>query len=155
MRKYFVLAAFLSAPLGMAQMPSLSQSQQRSTGVVTISSGQTARLNILYPTVPAPILQIQCSANMAIAGEDGGVLAEKSVPQILAGKSVSLEFNADSIPHTGSLKIHAFSIAPNGCHLVTTLEIVDNATLKTVLLVPSEVTYPFTPAVTAQSQRVM
>jgi hypothetical protein len=92
---------------------------------------------------------------MAMEDEDGGVLASKSVQQLVAGKSVSLDFNVDSAPHAGPVKIHGFSITSTGCHLLTTLEIIDNATQKTVVVVPSEVSYPFTPQAATQTQVVV
>jgi hypothetical protein len=49
-------------------------------------------------------------------------------------------------------EIHGFSIAPNGCRLVTTLEIIDNATQRTVMVVPAESTYPVSQPAPASAQ---
>lgn len=49
MRTFFSLAVILNGALAMAQGPSFSN-QQRTTDVVGITPGQTARLNVQYPT---------------------------------------------------------------------------------------------------------
>jgi len=154
LRNLLLYAAFLSGTVVIAQTNPF-QNVQRSTGVVSVASGQSARLNIVYPTVPAPLLLVTCNAIMTVEDEDGGVLASKSVQQLIAGKSVSLDFNVDSTPHVGSIKIHGFSITTTGCHLLTTLEVIDNATQKTVLVVPSEVSYPFPTQTATQTQTVV
>jgi len=147
-RPYVLYAAFFIGTLAMAQTP-LIQGPQRTTGVVSVTSGQTARLNILYPIVPAPLFPVLCGANMAIADEGGGLLASRSVDQLSTNRSVSLDFNVDSTPHAGAIKIHGFSVS-SGCHLLTTLEVIDNATQKTVLVVPSETTFALAGAMAAQ-----
>jgi len=151
MRNFLLSTVILSGTLAMAQGPSFNN-QQRTTGLVGLTPGLTARLNVLYPTAPAPILQIQCAATLAIADDQGGVLKSISVPQLSGGHGVSLELNADTdlAGHTRT-QIHGKSIAPLGCRLITTLEIVDNVTLRTIFVVGSETTYPpsqVTPAFT-------
>ena len=48
---------------------------------------------------------------------------------------------AGTVPRT---QVHGFSITPNtGCQFVTNLEIIDNATQKTVAIAGSQVTFPF------------
>ena len=80
---------------------------------------ETARLNVLYPTAPAPILQVLCSATLNIADDQGKILKSMQVSQLTARKSVSLDLNADTdLTGTPRTEIHGFSIAPNGCHLV-------------------------------------
>jgi hypothetical protein len=141
MRKSFLVAAMFATSLLMAQSIGF-ESQQRTSGVVGITPGQTARLNVLYPTVPAPILQVQCSATLAIADDQGQILKSNNFPQLLGGKSVSIELNADSdLPASPRTEIHGLSISPNGCNFVVTLEIIDNATQRTLSVVGSEPTY--------------
>jgi hypothetical protein len=142
MRTFLLFAVILNGANAIAQSPAF-QNQQRTSGVVGVATGQTARLNVVYPTAPAPILQILCSANLVIADDQGKILGSKDAAQLIAGRSVSLDVNADTdLQGSARTQIHGFSIAPNGCHLVTTLEIIDNATQKTVVVVGSESTYP-------------
>jgi hypothetical protein len=143
-RTFSFLTVFVNGALLMAQGGPSAQKQQQTSGVVGVTAGQTARLNVLYPTAPAPILQVLCSATLVIADDQGNILESKDVSQFIAGKSVSLDMNADTdLAGSTRTQIHGFSIAPNGCRLLTTLEIIDNATQKTLLVVGSEATYPF------------
>jgi hypothetical protein len=143
MRSLLVFAVVLNGALAMAQQPPSFQNLQRTSGVVGIAPGQTARLNVLYPTAPAPIFQTVCSASLAIADDQGKILKSNSVDQLIAGKSVSLDLNADTdLAGATRSQIHGFSVAPTGCQLITTLEIIDNFTQKTVLVVGSDLTYP-------------
>jgi len=145
MRIFLTCAVILNGALALAQSPSF-QNQQRTSGVVGITPGQTARLNVVYPTAPAPILQIMCSVTLAIADDQGKILKSDNVSQLIGGKSVSLDLDADTdLPGVARTQIHGQSIAPNGCRLVATLELIDNSTQKTVLVVGSEQTYPLTP----------
>lgn len=145
MRTFLFLTVILNGALAMAQGPSF-QSRQRTSGVVGVASGQTARLNVVYPTAPAPILQVLCSAILAIADDQGKILKSDNISQLIAGRSASLDLNADTdLAGSPRTQIHGVSIAPTGCNLVATLEIIDNATQKTVVVVGSEPTYPFPP----------
>jgi hypothetical protein len=142
MRTFLLYAAILTGTVAMAQAQSF-QSQQWTTGVVGLTPGLTARLNILYPRVPAPILQVLCSATVAIEDDQGGILKFMDIPQLVAGKSVALDLNADTdLAGQPRTQIHANSVSP-GCRLVTTLELIDNATQRTLLVVGGESTYPF------------
>lgn len=144
MRTFFLLTAILNGGLAMAQGPSFNN-VQRTTWGVGIAAGQTARLTILYPTVPAPLLQVLCSATLTIADDQRKNLKSITVPQISGGNSVSLDLNADTdLAGMARTQIHGISIAANGCRLITTLEIIDNITQKTVVVVGSDQTYPIT-----------
>jgi hypothetical protein len=128
-----------------AQTSPAFTNQQQTTGAIGIVAGQTARLNVVYPTAPAPILQVLCSVTLAISDASGNVLKSKDVPQLIAGKSVSLDLNADTdLTGPGRTQIFGFSIAPNGCRLPTSLEIFDNTTQKTLVVVRGEPSYPIT-----------
>jgi len=145
MRIFLTCAVILNGALALAQSPSF-QNQQRTSGVVGITPGQTARFNVLYPTAPAPILQIMCSVTLAIADDQGKILVSNNVGQLTGGKSVSLDLNADTdLAGVARTQIHGQSVAPNGCRLLATLELIDNSTQKTVLVVGSEQTYPLSP----------
>jgi hypothetical protein len=146
MRTLLFLITSLSGTLALAQGPSFGN-QQRTTGAVGITAGQSARLTVLYATAPAPILQPTCPVTLDIADDQGKVLKSSNTPQLIAGKSVSVDLNADTDLTAVRTQIHGFSITTNGCNLVTSLEIVDNPTQKTVIVVGSQVTYPAISAV--------
>jgi hypothetical protein len=151
MRTFLLCAVILSGAVAMAQSPGPSfQNRQQTTGVVGIAGGQTARLNVLYPTAPAPILQVLCAATLVISDDQGKTLKSSDTVPLAAGRSISLDVNADAdLTGTARTQIHGFSIAPNGCQLVTTMEIIDNITQKTVVVVGSMTTYPPSPATMA------
>jgi hypothetical protein len=138
----FSFAVVVSSGLAVAQSPGL-QNQQVTSGVVGIVPGQTARFNLLYPTAPAPILQPLCSVTINIAADQGKILKTSTVAQFTAGRSVSLDLNGDTdLGGTSRTQIHAFSIAAAGCNYVATLELIDNITQKTVLVVGARQTWP-------------
>jgi hypothetical protein len=145
MRTLFVLASTLGGTLLMAQGPSFSN-RQHTSGVVGVAPGQTARLNVLYSTVPAPLLLITCAATLTIFDEQHNVLKTLSFPQLVPGKVLSISVNGDTdLPTQSRTEIYGLSIS-SGCTFVSNLEIIDNATQKTVVTVGSQETYPFAPA---------
>ena len=81
--------------------------------------------------------------HLNIADDQGKILKTLAVSQFVAGRSVSLDLNADT-DLTGSprTEIHGFSVAPTGCNFTGTLELIDNITQKTVLVIGSRQTYP-------------
>ena len=153
MRTFMSCVVILNGALAMAQPPSL-QNQQQTSGVIGITPGQTARFNVLYPTAPAPILQPLCSATLTIADDQGKVLKTSNIPQFTAGKSVSLDLNADTdLAGNPRTEVHAFSVAPAGCNFTGTLELIDNVTQKTEVVTGTAPTYPSPqPAPGAQQQ---
>lgn len=77
-----------------------------------------------------------CSVSFAIDDDQGKVLKSNNVDQLTAGKSVSLDLNAASdIVGAARTQIHGLSIAPAGCQVITTLEIIDDSTQKTVIVI--------------------
>lgn len=135
-------AVILDGALAIAQTP-VTAHQQMTSGVVGITPGQTARINVLYPTAPAPILQPLCSVTLNIADDQGKILKTLAVSQFVAGRSVSLDLNADTdLTGISRTEIHGFSVAPTGCNFTGTLELIDNITQKTVLVIGSRQTYP-------------
>ena len=138
-------AVILDGALAIAQTP-VTAHQQMTSGVVGITAGQTARINVLYPTAPAPILQPLCSVTLNIADDQGKILKTVNVSQFVAGKSISLDLNADTdLTGISRTEIHGFSVAPTGCNFTGTLELIDNITQKTVLVIGSRQTYPAVP----------
>jgi len=137
----------LNGALALAQSPSF-QNEQRTTGILGITAGQTARLHVLYPRAPAPILQVLCTVSLGIDDDQGNNLKSKDPAQLTPGKSFSLDVNADTdLAGAPRTQVYGFSIAANSCHLVTNLEIIDNATQKTIAVIRGETTYPFSQAV--------
>ncbi len=101
----------------------------------------------------SPIMNLMPPLN--IADDQGKILKSMQVSQLTAGKSVSLGLNADTdLTGTPRTEVHGFSVAPNGCHLVTNLEIIDNPTQRTLVVVGSEQTYPLSAATSASSRAV-
>ena len=142
MRTFLSCVVLLNGALAMAQTTSLSN-QQLTSGVVGVTPGQTARLNVLYPTAPAPILQPLCTVTLSIADDQGRVLKTNTVSQFTAGKTASLDLNADTdLAGSQRTEIHGFSISPAGCNFTLTMELIDNTTQKTVVVVGGTQTYP-------------
>ena len=144
MKKYLFIscAMFLNGTLAPAQ-PTPIQNQQVTSGVLGITTGQTARWNVLYPTAPAPVLQPVCSVDLSIADDQGNTLKTRTVSPFTAGKSVFLDFNADTdLTRRSRIQIYAYSVAPAGCNFTATLELIDNTNQKTLLVLGSKQTYP-------------
>jgi len=132
----------------MAQGPSFN-SLQRTTDAVGMTSGQTARLTIVYPTVPAPLLQTLCSVTLVIKDTQGAVLKSMTVDKLVGGTGVTLDVNADNELSSrtfpaGAARVQIYGLSIATCHLVTSLEILDNLTLKTIAVAGSHQTYPVT-----------
>lgn len=123
--------------------------QQRSSSVVGIASGQSARLSVLYPPLPAPLLlQVMCTVTLSIRDDLGAVLKTQDF-QLVGGRSASLSLNADTdLPGGHTAQIHALTLTPatspagGYCEVLPSLEIVDNATGKTLLHLETTITYP-------------
>ena len=150
---FFVAMTILSGPAAIAQLPFGLYTKQYTSGAIGLAAGQTARWNIVYPTIPAPFAtQALCPASLAIANEHGTILASKDVPPLIGGNSASIELNADTqaLPVGGHIQIHGFA-STGGYSLVTNLEIVDNATQKTVIVLGGKVTYPLAPSLSMRA----
>src|ERR1700730_10782089 len=114
MRTLFLLSgSILNVAVAMAQGNVTSpQTQQYTSGVVGITAGQTAKLNVLYPTVPAPVLQVICSATLVIADDQGKILKSEDAQQLIAGKSVALDLNADTDLPSGTNRVQIHALTP-------------------------------------------
>ena len=74
MKCFSILATIVfSAVLATAQGNFIA-SQQHNSSVVGIAAGQTAKLNVLYPSVPAPLLQVMCAVTVSIVDDQGPCL---------------------------------------------------------------------------------
>jgi hypothetical protein len=115
--------------------------------VVGIAAGQTAKLNVLYPSIPAPFLQAMCHVTVSIVDEQGGVLKTQDF-QMVGGRSVSISLNADTDLPAHAAQIHALTLTPAAspaggyCQVLPSLDIVDNVTGKTLVHLETTVTYP-------------
>jgi hypothetical protein len=147
MKRFSLFATIVfSAALVRAQ-GDFVPSQQHNSSVVGIAAGQTAKLNVLYPSIPAPLLQVMCHVTVSIVDDQGGILKTQDF-QMLGGKSVSLSLNADTDLPAHAAQIHALTLTPatssagGYCQVLPSLDIVDNATGKTLVHLETSITYP-------------
>lgn len=156
--RILVIALGAASSLSWAQ-PALAQSTgptalsaNISSGMVGLAAGQTARLNAYHPAPPAPLATgAVCNAQVSFIDDQGTVL--KTAPiSVIPGKSVAVDLNpaTDLTAPASRIQIRAAITFPPpasnpmsgtmfmpimGCSLVPTLEIFDDATLKTQVLV--------------------
>ncbi len=141
------LAFFICAICVPAQ--SVPPPQQQDSSIVGLAPGESARLNVLYPTVPVPVLQPICTVSLIIADDQGNVLKNLADVPILGGKAVSLTLNADTdlSATQGRAQIRGFSLTPatssvgGYCRLIPSLDIVDNSTGRTLLHLETRITF--------------
>jgi hypothetical protein len=153
MRKIALLATIVFSAVIASAQGGFVPSQQRDSSVVGITAGQTARLNVFYPPVPAPLLQVQCSFTASIVDDQGNVLKTQDF-KISGGKTVSLSLNVDTELTTGdhraqiraTTRTPAASSAGGFCTVIPSLDIVDNVTGRTMVHLETTVTYPFAQA---------
>jgi hypothetical protein len=129
-------------------------SQTRTTGMIGISAGDSVRINVLNPGLPAPLLGILCFAQLAFVDDQNNQLRDVFY-RVLPGHSVSLTLNADSdvtLGSDGRLEIRGVLRTPpllnppppdvlpipvnTSCPLVATLEVFNNETGRTRLILP-------------------
>ena len=94
---------------------------------------------------PRPSCRYFAQRPLVIADDQGKIIKSEDAQQLIAGKSITLDLNADTdLPSgTNRVQIHALTLTPNpGCALIPTLEIIDNFTGKTVVILGSKVTFP-------------
>lgn len=138
----------LTATLAVAQEDFLHPQQQDSS-LVGITAGQSARLNVIYPTIPAPIFQAACSVKLVIADDQGGILKSQTFTLTGGqGASISITVDTDGSPN-GHMQVHGYShtagtsaASTSFCTVIPSLDVVDNASGKTVVHLETKVTYP-------------
>jgi hypothetical protein len=152
MKTFLLISAVVVSAVSAMAQTSLFAVKQYDTGTVGITAGQTAKFNLLYPTIPAPVLQVLCSATLVIADDQGNILKTLQAPQMIAGKVVSLELNADTdLPGSARVQVYAKALTPSpggtgaSCNLIPTLEVVDNSSGKTTVVVKGKATWPLAP----------
>jgi len=89
-------------------------------------------------------LQEVCSGTLAITDDQGNILKFANVPVLIAGHSASIDLNADiDLAGKTRTQIHGSSAVNLGCQLVMSLEIIDNVTQKTTVVVGGQAIYSF------------
>jgi len=118
-------------------------SLSRSTGMIGITTNQTARINVVRDDpffFDDPFLRVELS----FVDSDGNILAQK-VYDLAAGKAVFLDFNGRDVPRSDSNRLQLRAVAKflgpvnllpaENC--IPTLEVIDNDTGETRFLLPA------------------
>jgi hypothetical protein len=149
------MCVFATAAVGLfAQSnPVAPTPETRTSGMVGVVDGQVARVNVLNPGVVAPAVGVVCTATLSFF-DGAGTLLKTSPVIVLPGQSQSLDvFGDKDLSLTGAIRREiratitipavvpvstATSNPPVACSLIGTLEVFDEATGKTqvVLRVP-------------------
>jgi len=147
MKRFRLLATIIFSAV-VARAQGFTAPQLHNSSVVGIASGQTAKLNVLYPSIPAPLAsQATCSVTVSIVDEQGGILKTQDF-QMIGGKTASISVNADTELPSHAAQIHALVLTPatssggGYCEVLPSLDIVDNNTGKTVVHLETTITYP-------------
>jgi hypothetical protein len=162
------MCVFAIAAVGLfaQSTPVVPAPETRTSGMVGVVDGEVARRNVLNPGVAAPALGVVCTATLNFWDGEGTLL--KTAPAIvLPGKSQYLDLFGDKdLALTGitrreiraTITIPAVAttttttaVAPGACTLIATLEILDETTGRTHVVlgvghaVPSPTATPANP----------
>src|SRR5215203_1795687 len=131
------LALLVMATVFQSASAQTKTSLSRSTGMIGITTNQTARINVVRDD---PFLRIELS----FVDSDGNILAQK-VYDLGAGKAVFLDFNGRDVPRSDSNRLQLRAVAKflgpvnllpaENC--IPTLEVIDNDTGETRFLLPA------------------
>jgi hypothetical protein len=147
------ICVFTLAAAGVFAQVATTPAVTRTTGMIGLAEGQTARLNVLNPgvspsVVPPPAGVVYCSAIVEFLNSAGKVLKSANV-NVIPGQSQSFDLFSDAdlnlaldvrteiraviiapvvIPVATS---SATPIQPTACKLIGTLEIFDSLTKRT------------------------
>jgi hypothetical protein len=140
----FASATILSAQ-STAALPAV-----QTTPMIGLADGEIARLNLLNPGILAPATGVICSAAVSFVDGDGNVLKTGSL-SIPPGKSMSFDLlsNVDlGLAYSDRREIRALVATPAvtpvatsstsatpACKLISTLEIFDSTTGRTLVVV--------------------
>jgi len=128
--------------------------QDETTGMVGLSNNQAARLNVLNVAPASNATAAVCPAQLQIIDAGGGVLRQASVG-IPSGKAAAIELRREDVTNASMPRIQVRGevnsvAAPSGttpvCSFVTTLEIIDEATGNTQVVLGGGHTIPAAPA---------
>jgi hypothetical protein len=142
------MCVFAMAALGLfaQSTPGVPAQEARTSGMIGVTEGQIARLNVLNPGVAAPAAGVVCAA--ALHFWDGqGTLLKSATVSVLPGKSAYLDLFGDrdlaligddrreiratiTIPSVAPPPTSAIS-QPALCKLIGTLEVIDASSGKT------------------------
>jgi hypothetical protein len=163
-----VLVGLASVQPARAQQSSFTQVQI--FGTAGLTAGQTMRLNVVNPGVLLPSKPtLSCQLQLVFVNPSGMALKTENVT-VAPGQSASAELNRDleiaagdgSVPVRAMVRNLQVIIEPSGvvppdssfCPIVPSVEIVDNATNKTQVIVTDAKTFTTIPGVaTAGGQR--
>jgi hypothetical protein len=145
-------AAILSAQSTPALLPAV-----QTTPMVGLADGEIARLNLLNPGVLAPATGVICSATVSFV-DGGGTVLKTGTLSIPPGKSMAFDLlsNVDlGLAYSDRREIRALVATPAvtpvatsttsaspACKLISTLEIFDSATGRTLVVVGRLETIP-------------
>ena len=147
LRRIFVVAACAAAAAFGQTAPPIFPVVVHTSGMVGLTAGQTARLNVLNPGVlPPAATGATCTAQLTFLNDQGAVL--KTMPvTVLPGKSVSFNLDRDVDVSVANERFEiratigypaltpATTAAPLTCALLPTLEIFNNDTGRTQFVV--------------------
>jgi hypothetical protein len=107
----------------------------RTTGMIALAEGQTARINVLNPGILAPAVGTICSVNLAYMDGTDKVLKTANVI-VAPGQSASFDLVSDTdlylaIGTRAEIRAVITSATPPSCELIGTLEIFDSSTKRT------------------------
>jgi len=161
----FLIALAALAIEALAQTTSTVTSQTSTTfGMVGLAPGQTARLSVLNSVRTAPpvlIPQLACRVNLSFYNSDGKLLKESTIDNLGFGKAAFLDVRRPDIDamagraQIGGVVRQGLLANPvravpviSFCSIVATLEVFDEATNKTTVVLSA-------PAVTSSTPRVL
>lgn len=128
----------------------VARAHQRSSGMVGIAEGQTARVNLLSPDLPAPLAAgVMCTATVSFINAQGTVLKSGTLTAI-PGQSVHIDLDTDAdlkyavnerheiratiqVPVEPPPAGSTIPIVP-ACRLIPTMEIFDTLTSRTTVV---------------------
>ena len=143
----------------------------RTTGMIGLAEGQTARLNVLNPGIEPPAAGVICSAMLEFMDGTGKVLKSASV-SVTPGQAALFDLFADadlSLAADSRTEIRAVitlpavipvavstgptTPQPAACTLIGTLEIFDSVTKRTQAVLGGWHDVPASPTITSTSSQ--
>lgn len=148
----FGLTIFGFAGLALAQTTTtpVVSPEVRTSGMVGLTAGQTARLNVLNPGLQDPASTGPvCPALLSFLNNQGGVITTATV-SVMPGKSAFLDLDRDTAISVSDQRVEiratiAIPIpvtAPATCTLIPTMEVFNNDTGRTQFIVGRFVQVP-------------
>jgi hypothetical protein len=107
------------------------------SGMVGLTTGQTARLNVLNPGALAPAVATVCAAQLSFLNAQGTVLKTTSVT-VPPGESMSYNLDRDVDLIVSDLRVQVRAViayTSNTCALLPTLEVFNDDTGRTQFVV--------------------